>query len=250
MGIKSTPYALAAREKIKRKMTKPAFFITGTDTNVGKTEAACVLAKSLVAAGHKTGVMKPVETGCLLKDGRIIPADALRLKAASNTEADLDLVNPYRFTAPVAPDLAARLFGTTIDLHRIRDIFTGLRAAHDVMLVEGAGGLLAPCAEGKSMADLALLLGLPLIIVSANRLGTINHTLLTVNCARQMGLAVKGIVLNNPASPENDPSAGHNRSDIERLSGVPVMFEIPFSPASSGAQMLLGKEVVEKLFTT
>jgi dethiobiotin synthetase len=228
-------------------MTKPAFFITGTDTNVGKTEAACVLARSLKEAGLKAGVMKPVETGCPLKDGRIMPSDALRLKTASGSEADLDLINPYRFTAPVAPDLAARLFGTTIDLNRIKDIFIGLRAAHDVMLVEGAGGLLAPCAEGKSMADLALILGTPLIIVSANRLGTINHTLLSVFCARQMGLAVKGIILNNPASPESDPSAEHNRSGIERLSGLPILFEIPYSPAISGAPMLLGKEVVEKL---
>ncbi len=246
-GTAVDPICSSGMGEDKRKMTKPAFFITGTDTNVGKTEAACVLAKSLTEAGLKVGVMKPVETGCLVKDGRIIPLDALRLKAASNTEADLDLVNPYRFTAPVAPDLAARLFGTAIDLHRIRDIFIGLRAAHDVMLVEGAGGLLAPCAEGKSMADLALLLGLPLIIVSANRLGTINHTLLTINCARQMGLAVKGIVLNNPALSENDPSAGHNRSDIERLSGVPVMFEIPYWPDPASAPKLLKKDEVEKL---
>lgn len=228
-------------------MTKPAFFITGTDTNVGKTEAACSLARSFAEAGLKVGVMKPVETGCPVEGGRIMPVDALRLKAASGTGADLDLINPYRFTAPVAPDLAARLFGASIDLNRIRDIFIGLQAAHDLMLIEGAGGLLAPCAEGKSMADLARLLGSPLVIVSANRLGTINHTLLTVNCARQMGLAIKGIILNNPAPLEDDLSVEYNRSDIERLSGVPVLFEMPWSPASSGMPRLLKKEVIEKL---
>lgn len=228
---------------------KPAFFITGTDTNVGKTEAACLLASSFREAGLKAGVMKPVETGCHTEGDRMMPQDAMRLKEASGTEAGLDLINPYRFTAPVAPDLAARLSGATIDLDRIRDIFIGLQAAHDLMLVEGAGGLLAPAAEGKSMADLALYLGLPLIIVSANRLGTINHTLLTVNCARQMGLAVKGIILNNPAPNDNDLSAVHNRSDIERLSGVPVLFEIPWSPAPASAPIILKKEEVEKLFT-
>jgi dethiobiotin synthetase len=231
-------------------MTKPSFFITGTDTSVGKTEAACLLARSLTEAGLKVGVMKPVETGCPVKDGRIMPLDALRLKTASNTEADLDLVNPYRFTAPVAPDLAARLFGTSIDLERIKDIFIGLQAAHDLMLVEGAGGLLAPCAEGKSMADLAHLLGTSLIIVTANRLGTINHTLLTVRCAQQMVLAIKGIILNNPAPSENDPSAGHNRSDIERLTGVPVVFEIPYCPDPACAPKLLKKYEVEKLLFT
>ena len=226
---------------------KPAFFITGTDTNVGKTEAACVLARSFREAGLKVGVMKPVETGCPVRGGRIMPQDAFRLKEASGTEADLDLVNPYRFTAPVAPDLAARLFGASIDLERIKDIFIGLQAAHDLMLVEGAGGLLAPAAEGKSMADLALLLGAPLLIVSANRLGTINHTLLTVSCARQMGFAIKGIILNNPDDSGNDLSAEHNRGDIERLSGLPILFEIPYSPAPASAPMLLKKEEVEKL---
>lgn len=227
-------------------MTKPAFFITGTDTNVGKTEAACVLASSFRKAGLKVGVMKPVETGCPIKGDRIMPQDALKLKEASGSEADIDLVNPYRFTAPVAPDLAARLFGASIDLERIKDIFIGLQAAHDLMLVEGAGGLLAPAAEGKSMADLALLLEAPLLIVSANRLGTINHTLLTVSCARQMGLAVKGIILNNPTDSSNDLSAGHNLSDIERLSGFPVLFEIPYS-ADQSKLPLLGKRDIEKL---
>jgi dethiobiotin synthetase len=230
-------------------MTKPAFFITGTDTNVGKTEAACLIASSFREAGFTTGVMKPVETGCRLLGEKLIPRDALRLKEASGTGADLDLVNPYRFTAPVAPDLAARLFGASIDMERIRDIFIGLQAAHDLMLVEGAGGLLAPVTEEKSMADLALFLGAPLIIVSANRLGTVNHTLLTVRCAREMGLAIKGIILNNPAAPENDLSRDHNRRDIERLSGAPVLFEIPYSPARSGAPVLLKKEEIEKLLT-
>ncbi|CAG0983010.1 dethiobiotin synthetase [Anaerolineae bacterium] len=228
-------------------MTKPAFFITGTDTGVGKTEAACLLARSFREAGYRVGVMKPVETGCLVADGKLVPADALSLKEASGTEADLDLVNPYKFTPPLAADLASRLFGTPIDLERIRDIFVGLSEAHDMMLVEGAGGLLAPAAEGRSMADLALLLGAPLIIVSANRLGTINHTLLTVNCARQMGLAVKGIVLNNPAPQEDDPSTEHNKSSIEQLSGLPVLFEMAYSPDRPNPRVLGEKDIEELL---
>lgn len=224
---------------------KPSFFITGTDTNIGKTEAGCLLARSFKVAGYKVGVMKPVETGCAVVDEKVVPADARRLKEASGTEADLDLVNPYRFTPPLAADLAARLFKTTIDLDKIRDIFIGLQEAHDIMLVEGAGGLLVPVADGKCMADLALYLGLPLIIVSANRLGTINHTILTVRCARQMGLGIKGIILNNPAPFTDDRSREYNRNDIERLSGVPVLFEIPFSPDQSNPPVL-GKRDMEK----
>lgn len=227
-------------------MTKPAFFITGTDTGVGKTEAACLLARSFRDAGFRVGVMKPVETGCAVSDGKLVPADALSLREASGTEADLDLVNPYRFTPALAADLASRLFGTPIDLERIRDIYVGLAEAHDMMLVEGAGGLLAPAAEGRSMADLAFLLGAPLIVVSANRLGTINHTLLTVSCARQMGLSVKGIVLNNLSAADVDPSMEHNRESLERLSGVPVLFEMAYSPDRS-ERPVLGKRDIEKL---
>lgn len=227
-------------------MTKPAFFITGTDTGVGKTEAACLLARSFREAGFRVGVMKPVETGCAVLDGKLVPADALSIKEASGTEADLDLVNPYRFTPPLAADLASRLFDTPIDLERIRDIYMGLAEAHDMMIVEGAGGLLAPAAEGRSMADLASLLGAPLIIVSANRLGTINHTLLTVNCARQMGLPVKGIVLNDLAPRGEDASAEHNRESLERLSGVPVLFEMAYS-ADLSERPVLKKSCIEKL---
>lgn len=227
---------------------KPSFFITGTDTGVGKTEAACLLARSLRAQGRTVGVMKPVETGCAEKDGRLVPADALRLIEASGTGADLDLVNPYRFTPPLAPALAARLFNTEIDLGRIRDIFIGLSEAHEVMIVEGAGGLLVPVAEGKTMADLALCLGAPLVIVSANRLGTLNHTLLTVCAARQMGLPIKGIILNDPAPAEatDDPSRAHNRGELERLSGVPILFEMSFSPDGTN-QKVLGKSAIQIL---
>lgn len=224
---------------------KPAFFITGTDTNVGKTEAACLLARSFKGAGYTVGVMKPVETGCAVVDGRLMPADALRLKEASGTGADLDLVNPYKFTPPLSPDLCARLFNASIDLGRIRDIFLGLVEAHDVMLVEGAGGLLAPVAEGKTMAELAVLLGAPLIVVSANRLGTLNHTLLTVRCAREMGLGVKGVILNNLSPEDNDLSRQYNKSEIERLSGVPVLFEMPFS-ADRSSLPVLGKRAMER----
>jgi len=229
-------------------MSRPAFFITGTDTNVGKTEAACLLARSFREAGYTVGVMKPVETGCPVLEGTMMPQDALRLKEASGTKTDIDLVNPYRFAPPLSPHLAARLSGTSVDLVRIKEIFTGIRAAHDMTLVEGAGGLLAPVTEEKTMADLALLLGLPLIIVAADRLGTLNHTLLTVRCAREMGLPIKGIILNNPVDSSNDPSSEYNRGDIERLTGLPVIFEVAFSPEQSSTPCL-DRGVIEKLLT-
>lgn len=208
---------------------KRSFFITGTDTGVGKTEMACLLARAFRAAGLKPGVMKPIETGCPEKDGRLAPTDAVRLKETSGTDADLELINPYRFAPPLAPLTASELSGVTIELERIKSCFKELLNTHDVMLVEGAGGLLAPIAQGKYMADLALDLGLHTIIVSANRLGTINHTLLTLRCAKSMGIKVTCIILNNPEPPGDDLSRAHNSAVIERLSSAPILFEAPFT---------------------
>ncbi len=212
---------------MNNSIMKPSFFITGTDTGVGKTEAACVLARSLRAAGYKVGVMKPVETGCVDNKGKLIPTDALRLKEASGSNAGLETINPYRFTLALSPQTAAEHFGATIEFDSIKSCFDELSDQNDVMLVEGAGGLLVPVSDDRTMADLALYLGLPLIVVSANRLGTINRTLLTVHCALSKGLKVAGIIFNNTTSEVSDISREYNRADIERLSPVPVLFEIP-----------------------
>ncbi|MBE7414400.1 MAG: dethiobiotin synthase [Deltaproteobacteria bacterium] len=208
---------------------KRSFFITGTDTGVGKTEVACMLARAFRASGLKPGVMKPVETGCPERDGRLVPMDALRLKEASGTGAELDIINPYRFAPPLAPLTASGLSGTTIEFKKIKSCFKELSNTHDIMLVEGAGGLLTPVAQDTYMADLALDLGLPAVIVSANRLGTINHTLMTLKCAVGMGIEVAGIILNNSEPHGDDLSRAHNRAELERLSPAPVLFEAPFS---------------------
>jgi dethiobiotin synthetase len=225
---------------------KRSFFLTGTDTGVGKTEAACILARAFRAAGLKTGVMKPVETGCPEGDGRLLPMDALRLKEASGTDAELDLINPYRFAPPLAPLTASELSGVTIDFEKIKYCFEELSSSHDAMLVEGAGGLLTPVAGDKCMADLALDLGLPAVIVTANRLGTINHTLLTLRCAESMGIKVAGIILNNTEPPGGDLSRAHNRAAIERLSPAPLLFEAPFS-SKNEAPFLLEEGLVSSL---
>ncbi len=204
-----------------------SYFITGTDTNVGKTFITSLLARILKDKGVDVGVMKPVETGCGLADGSLAPQDALALKAASGSPDQLDTINPYRFKEPIAPDIASEASGVTIDFERIKDCYDKIARAHDVTLVEGAGGLLVPLAPGKTMADLAGFLGLGLIIVAGNRLGVINHTLLTVECAKNRGLKVRGIILNNP-SPENDLSRKTNRKEIEKFTDVPVLGEVPY----------------------
>ncbi len=209
-----------------------AYFITGTDTGVGKTFVTSLLARIFREKGVDVGVMKPVETGCPQKDGSLVPQDALKLKDASGSADPLDTINPYRFKEPLAPDIASEIAGVTIDFGRIKDCYDRIYRAHGVTLVEGAGGLLVPLTPDKTVADLILFLGLPLIVVAASRLGAVNHTLLTVECALHRGIEVKGIILNNASPLEGDLSRGFNRKEIEKFTKIPVLGEVPYTESS------------------
>ncbi|HLH21994.1 MAG TPA: dethiobiotin synthase [Chloroflexota bacterium] len=165
--------------------------MTGTDTGVGKTVATAAIARALAARGRRVGVLKPVQTG--VAPGQ--PGDAAFVLAALGTDQPPQLACTYSFREPAAPLVAARAEGARLDVGVIRAHFERLRQSHDVVLVEGAGGLLVPLAEGYSMADLARGLGLPLVVVARPGLGTLNHTLLTLEAARARGLSVLGIVL-------------------------------------------------------
>ena len=195
--------------------------VTGTDTGIGKTFVACALARALRARGRTVAVMKPVETGVVSE-----PEDALRLRAAAADPAPLDDICPYRLRAPLAPAVAARAEGVTIDLARLETLIRRRQAAADVLLVEGAGGLLVPIRDGITYADLAARLGLPLLVVAANRLGTINHCALTARVAAAAGLTVLGFVLSQPTL-DDDPSIASNAATIEHLAGLTCLGEIP-----------------------
>jgi dethiobiotin synthetase len=191
-----------------------ALFVTGTDTGVGKTFVACALAHALRAHGRRVAVMKPVETG--VAD---VPEDAVRLRAAADDGAPLDAICPLRFRAPLAPAVAARLEGRTIDVGALVDAIGRRAGDADVLLVEGAGGLLVPVDGRTTWADIAARAGLPLLIVAANRLGTVNHCALTARVAAAAGLAVRGFVLSQPAA-ETDVSAATNADTIAALTGL------------------------------
>jgi len=192
-------------------------FITGTDTGVGKTFVACALATALRARGRRVAVLKPVETGVERE-----PEDALRLRAAAADPAPLDDICPYRLRAPLAPAVAAPLEGVTVDVDRLVALVQRRARAADVLLIEGAGGLLVPLRGHITYVDLAARCALPVLLVGANRLGTINHCLLTVRVATAAGLRVRGFVLSQP-SPETDASAATNAEVIATLSGVPCL---------------------------
>jgi dethiobiotin synthetase len=202
-------------------------FITGTDTGVGKTFVACGLASLLRESGYSVGVMKPAETGCPEKDGKLVPEDAVRLKEASGCQEPLEKVCPYRLRDPLAPSVAAERSGVTIDIDVIRKLYDEISSKHDITIVEGAGGLLVPILPHYTYADLAKLLKFPVLVVAANRLGAINHLLLTLEHASCRGLRVLGYVLNHL---ESSPSlaAETNADALRFLTSVPCLAEIPY----------------------
>lgn len=202
-------------------------FITGTDTEVGKTFVAASLAASLRERGYRVGIMKPAETGCPEKDGSLIPQDALRLKEASGSAAPIEKICPYRFAEPLAPSIAAERAGRKIDVDLLLATYGEIAAEHDITLVEGAGGLMVPLLPSYSYADFARLLKLPLLVVAANRLGVINHLLLTLEHAACEGLTVFGYVLNR-VTVEASLAADTNREVLFAATAVPCLGELPF----------------------
>jgi dethiobiotin synthetase len=200
-----------------------AFFITGTDTGVGKTFVGTMLLRAARDRGLATAALKPAETGCRLgPDGELVPEDGLRLRAAAGmTDVPIDRVVPHRYATPVAPGVAARLENRPFSLERTLAVARAAADA-DLLVIEGAGGLLVPFTDELLAADVAAAIGAPLLIVARAALGTINHTLLTLFEARRRQLTVAAIIM-NPLPSDGDPSVPHNASEIERLGRIQVL---------------------------
>ncbi len=192
---------LSARRTIH--MTR-GIFITGTDTGIGKTVVACAILRVLTAAGLRAVGMKPVASG--IAPGAACNADVGALAAAGNVSVELSMRNPYAFAPAISPHLASRRAGTIIDLQRIAAAYRELAARADRIVVEGAGGALAPLDERLDMLDIARELSIPIILVVGLRLGCINHALLTAHAIRARGLVLAGWVANSidPAMEARD----------------------------------------------
>lgn len=211
-----------------------AYFITGTDTGVGKTLVAGALAAALAETGRRVGVMKPCESGCDEVDGALSPRDARFLQAMSGCDDPLDAVCPYRLRPALAPGVAARVEGVAIDPDRLQELFRNLCRRHDVVVAEGAGGLLVPVTDGLLTVDLARLFGAPLIVVGRLSLGAVNHMLLTLREAERAGLAIGGFVLNQ-TDPAYGPAEETNPGVIQSFTTWPLLGVIPFIPEAQRA---------------
>jgi dethiobiotin synthetase len=206
---------------------RKGIFITGTDTGVGKTLLSGAFAAALRERGMNVGVMKPVESGCSRVEGRLIPSDAIFLKEFSGSDDDIDLINPYRLEHPLAPATAAEMEGVKIELKKIEEAYDRMKKNHDLMLVEGAGGLLVPLNDSLLIADLIKSLHLPALVIACSSLGTINHTLLTLRTAEVSGIEVLGVIINH-VTPDQGLATETGVSSIKKFTHIPILGAFPF----------------------
>lgn len=202
-----------------------SYFVTGTDTGVGKTLISCALLQGFARQGKRVAGMKPVAAGCNADGWN---EDALQLQAAGNVAVSYETVNPYCFPRAVAPHIAALRAGVIIDLSSIAKSYRELSALADVVVVEGAGGLLVPLNGQQDSADLVLELGLPVILVVGMRLGCLNHALLTVKAVATRGLALAGWVAN--MAEAGMESVEDNIAALQQRIAAPLLGVVPFLP--------------------
>jgi dethiobiotin synthetase len=206
-------------------MRLPAVFVTGTDTGVGKTVLSAALGLAAQSQGLSAVVLKPAQTGW---DGEIA-GDAEFCQAVLGTDEPFEAICPYVLREPLAPAVAAALEGVRIDVSVVKRAFDALRARYDMVIVEGAGGLLVPFAEGIDMAGLAGHLDLPLIVAARPSLGTLNHTLLTLEAIHRRGLSPIGVVISG--FPEDGGiDVLTNPGALARLTPVPLLGVLPKDP--------------------
>ena len=211
-----------------------ACFVTGTDTGIGKTRVSLGLLRSLKQSGLKTVAMKPVASGARMTPEGLRNDDALALQAAASLKRPYELVNPYCFAPAIAPHLAAREAGVTMDLKAVHEAFGKLRQGADATVVEGVGGWQVPLAESLELPDLVRELELPVLLVVGLRLGCLNHALLTARAIRADGLELLGWVANGIDPGFERPEA--NVATLESALDTPLLGRLPYAPGA-GAEV-------------
>jgi dethiobiotin synthetase len=235
-------------------------FVTATDTEVGKTLIAGAIARQLRTAGRRVEVLKPVATGCRRDRHGLVSADAEFLAACADSRRTLAEIAPVRYASPAAPNIAARREDRPVDLEEVFRQYARLEGAAEAVIVEGIGGLLCPITDEFWVIHLARMMALPVVIVAGAGLGTINHTLLTLQAARCAGLYVAGVIVNRyrlePTAPQGTPppttvyargdadlAMSTNPRQIAELGKVKVLAIVPDDPSSSVEKLSVGDDV-------
>ena len=209
------------------------YFITGTDTGVGKTVVSLALIHALQAQGKNVAGMKPVSAGCMKTEYGLRNDDAVQLQKASSIELSYEIINPYAYEPPIAPHIAAHQLSDKISINKIEDCFSEIASKSDLVIVEGAGGWLVPINENETMANVAVRLNLPVVLVVGMRLGCLNHALLTAKSIQNNGGKLAGWVAN-----QIDPSMLNSHENIRSLEAriqAPMLGAIPWKSALTSA---------------
>ncbi|WP_031429587.1 dethiobiotin synthase [Methylomicrobium agile] len=209
-------------------MLRQGYFITGTDTNAGKTWTTLALMQAFKHRGKRVAGMKPVASGCRFRGGKLTNEDALLLQAHASVSLDYDLINPYAYELPISPHLAGK--NNPVDFAVVKSRLEQLQARADVVLVEGAGGWYAPVNAHQDISDLALTLGLPVILSAGIKLGCINHAKLTAEA-----IALKGLRLAGWIAVCNDPDmrcAEANIATLRETLAAPLLGTLPYLPSA------------------
>jgi dethiobiotin synthetase len=217
-------------------MSARALFVTGTDTGVGKTVVACALVRAFVARGERVAVMKPIASGAQRTPEGLRNADALALIEAANLPLTYPRVNPYCFEPAISPHIASEDLKIRIDISTILEDFRQLQRLAERVVIEGAGGWLAPINERESMADLARALDAPAVLVVGLRLGCLNHAQLTRAGIDAAGVPFAGWIANR-LEPAMEREA-ENLATLERRLGEPPLALVPFAPERTGSLLL------------
>jgi dethiobiotin synthetase len=222
-------------------------FITGTDTSVGKTLIAGGIASILAQQGLRVGVFKPIATGCRMEKGRLISDDARFLAKCSNCACGLAVVNPVSYLTPAAPFVAAKIENRRIDYSAIENAYRYICENHDIVIVEGIGGIRVPVSPRVDVLELADQFQMPVVVVARPNLGTINHTLLTVDAIRINDLPFAGVVISGYKPDTDDPAEKTAAEVMSNFDDIKILSVVPFDGASSVEQQTLGTPITDAL---
>jgi dethiobiotin synthetase len=212
-------------------ITIPGLFITATDTEVGKTVIAGAIANYFLRQGARIAVSKPMATGCVYRREGMVSEDAEFLASCADARFPLDIICPQRYREPLAPAVAADRAQQPLDWNAIDRSLQMMTRQSDVIVVEGIGGILVPLDKDHTTLDLAKWLGLATVIVARPNLGTLNHTLLTIETLRRAGITIAGVVINRYPAESASVAEETNPRYIEKFGKVPILAIVPNEPA-------------------